>query len=88
MAVFTQRALSYAHDSLKVYSNFRNKAKTLVAELQQKGVKQVYLEGRREDEALDILRLTCIEAGIRPSETPYDVILWVEGQDYRMSIKD
>ncbi|HMB25780.1 MAG TPA: winged helix-turn-helix transcriptional regulator [Anaerolineales bacterium] len=88
MAVFTQRALSYARDSLKVYSNFRNQAKTLVAELQQKGVRQVYLKGRREDEALDILRLTCIEAGIRPSETPCEVTLWVEGQDYRVSIKD
>lgn len=88
MAVFTQRALSYAHDSLKVYSNFRHKAKTLVAELQQKGVEQVYLKGRREDEALDILRLTCIEAGIHPSETSCDVTLWVEGQDYLVSIKD
>src|SRR5512139_2415669 len=46
MSVFTQRVLSYARDSLKVYSNFRNKARTLVAELQQKGVKQVYLKGR------------------------------------------
>lgn len=87
MSVFTQRALSYARDSLKVYSNFRNKAKALVAELQQKGIKQVYLKGRCEDEALDILRLTCIEAEIHLSETPCDVTMWVEGQDYRMSIR-
>src|SRR6266498_4938774 len=67
MAVFTQRALLYARDSLKVYSNLRKKAKTLVGELLQEGIKQVYLEGENEDEALDILRLTCIEAGIHLS---------------------
>jgi|GEM_PF-471795 len=87
MAVFTQRALLYARDSLKVYGDFRKKAKALVAELQQKNISDVYLEGE-DDEALDILRLTCIEAGIHLSGTPNGVILKVEGQDYRMNIKD
>src|ERR1041384_7563813 len=50
MGVFTQRALLYAHDSLKVYSNFRKKAKILVGGLLQEGIKQVYLEGEGEDE--------------------------------------
>lgn len=81
MAVFTQRALSYARDSLKVYSDFRNKAKTLVGELKQKGIQEVYLEGN--DEAIDILRLTCIEAGIRVSETPNGISLKVDGQGYQ-----
>ncbi|MFT3892205.1 MAG: winged helix-turn-helix transcriptional regulator [Anaerolineales bacterium] len=63
MKVFTQRALSYARDSLKVYSNFRKKAKILVDELAEKGIDQVYIEG--EDELVDILRLTCIEFGYR-----------------------
>ncbi len=88
MSVFTQRALLYARDSLKVYSNFRKKANALVTELQQKGIKQVYLEGNREDETLDILRLTCIESGIQLNETPKGVIIKVDGQDYRTIIKD
>jgi DNA-binding MarR family transcriptional regulator len=88
MSVFTQRALSYAHDSLKVYGNLRKKARALVAELQEKGTNQIYLDGEGEDEALDILRLTCIEAGIQLSETPRGAIARVDGQDYRMSIKD
>lgn len=86
MAVFTQRAMLYARDSLKVYSNLRKKAKDLVAELQQKGIKQVYLEAEEEDETLDILRLTCIEAGIQLSETPNGAIISVEGQDYRIHV--
>ncbi len=88
MAVFTQRALLYARDSLKVYNNFRKKAKALVAELKQKGIERVRLEGKGEDEILDILRLTCIEANIQLSETPCGVTIKVEGQDYRISVKD
>jgi len=87
MAVFTQRAVLYARDSLKVYGDFRKKAKALVTVLQQKNIGQVYLEGE-DDEALDILRLTCLEAGVHLSGTPNGVSLKVEGQDYRMSIKD
>lgn len=88
MSVFTQRALLYARDSLKVYSDFRKKAKALVAELNQKGIKQVHLEGEDEDEILDILRLTCIEAGIHLSENPAGVVVRVDGRDYHMSIKN
>lgn len=86
MAVFTQRAILYARDSLKVYGDYRHKAKTLIAELQKKGIGEVFLAGQ-DEEALDILRLTCIEAGIRLSESPNGVILRVDGRDYRMKIK-
>jgi len=88
MSVFTQRALLYARDSLKVYSDFRKKAKAMVTELQQKDIQQVYLEGDHNDETLDILRLTCIEAGIQLSKTPQGVVIQVDGQDYRMMIRD
>jgi len=86
MAVVTQRAMSYARDSLKVYGNFRKKAKAAVVELQEKGIKQVYIEG--DDEAIDILRLTCIEAGIRLSETPNEAIMKVVGQNYQLGTED
>jgi len=88
MTIFTQRALLYARDSLKVYKNFRKKAKALVAELKQKGIEQVYLEGGDEDEMLDILRLTCIEAGIQLDDAPHGATIEVDGQGYRMSIKN
>jgi predicted transcriptional regulator len=82
MAVFTQRAMSYARDSLKVYGDYRKKAKALVGELKQKGIQRVYLEGN--DEAIDILRLTCIEGGILLSEAHNGYVLKVEGQGYRL----
>jgi DNA-binding MarR family transcriptional regulator len=82
MKVFTQRALSYARNSLKVYGDFRRKAKLLVDELTEKGIHQVYIDGN--DELVDILRLTCIEAGMDVLGSPKGVILKVEGQEYRM----
>ncbi len=88
MSVFTQRALLYARDSLKVYKGFRKKAKALVAGLQQSGVKEVYLEGDGEDEILDILRLTCIEAGIYLCEAPNGVLIKFDGQDYQARIDE
>jgi DNA-binding MarR family transcriptional regulator len=81
MSVFTQRALSYARDSLKVYGDYRARAKSLVAELQRRGIGEVYLAG--SDEAADILRLTCIEAGIQIADTPNGITLKVNGRDYR-----
>lgn len=82
MKIFTQRAMSYARDSLKVYGQFREKAKALVAELQKQGVGEVYLNG--DDEIMDIMRLTCIEAGVQVGNTPEDVVLEVKGQDYQV----
>lgn len=82
MKVFTQRAVFYARDSLKVYTQFREKARVIVSDLKQKNIKEVYLNG--EDEMMDILRLTCIEAGIAISKLPENVIIEVVGQNYKV----
>jgi len=81
MKIFTQRAMLYARDSLKVYGEYRQKAKSLAAELKQAGVQQVYLDG--EDEWMDILRLTCLEAGLVVSASPTDCVLEFDGANYR-----
>ena len=85
MAVFTQRALLYARDSLKAYSTYRTEAKTLVAELQKNGIQQVSLNGN--DEMMDILRLTCMEAGVLVSDKPVEHILEVRGNKYQMNVR-
>ncbi len=84
MAVFTQRALNYARDSLKVYGSLRGRAKSIVEELKRRGIDHAYVEGN--DEMVDILRLTCIEAGIRLTESPNGVVLKTVGQDYRIVV--
>lgn len=82
MKIFTQRAMNYARDSLKVYGGLREEAKVLVADLKQKGVKSVYLNG--DEPMMDILRLTCIEAGLKISDLPDDYILESDGRGYRI----
>lgn len=82
MKVFTQRAVNYARDSLQVYGGLREKAKLLAGELKQKGVKSVYLNG--DDPLMDILRLTCIEAGLKISDLPDDCVLETDGRGYRI----
>ena len=84
MKIFTQRALLYARDSLKVYGDYRQKAKALAMDLKRAGVQQVYIAG--EDEVIDILRLTCFEAGLQISDVPADCILEVDGNGYRRKI--
>ena len=84
MKVFTQRAMLYARDSLKVYGDYRKKAKALATELKQAGVQQIYLDG--EDEVIDILRLTCFEAGLHLSDSPTDCILEADGNGYRRKV--
>ena len=83
MTVFTQRAMSYARDSLKVYSSLRGKAKALVLDLKRQGIESVYVDG--DDELMDILRLTCIESEILVLDAPNGVILKSTGQDYHMT---
>ena len=82
MAVFTERAMQYAKDSLKVYKSFRQKAKSVVADLQAKGITRVYLDG--SDEIMDILRLTCLEAEISLDSSPGSVILKHIDQEYQI----
>ena len=86
MTVFTERAMQYAKDSLKIYKSFRQKAIAVVAELKAKGITQVYLDG--DDEIMDILRLTCIEAGISLDSSPGKVELRYVEQEYRIIYLD
>jgi hypothetical protein len=53
-----------------------------VLELKQKSVNQVYLDV--QDEMSDILRLTCIEAGIHISDTPNGIVLKADEQGYQI----
>ena len=81
MTVLSQRALLYARDSLKVYSEYRKKAKILVRDLKEQGIRSVYIEG--EDEVMDIMRLTCIENEILLSDVRQGVALIVVGQEFQ-----
>ena len=82
MSVLTQRALQYMKSSLQVYNDLRAKARTVVIELRLKGINEVYIEGG--DEMMDILKLTCIEAGINLESQPGGWVVYGLGQNYRL----
>lgn len=86
MKVFTQRAMQYAKDSLRVYKNFRQKAQNIVTQLHAQGIESVYVDGN--DEIMDILRLTCIEADITVDSVPRTITLKYVGQDYQIVIRE
>lgn len=85
MQVFTQRALLYARDSLKVYKELRNQATQIVTSLKEQGVGEVYMVPA--DEIMDILRLTCIENGIMVSKNPCQVTLQSTGRGFEAVFK-
>ena len=66
MSVFSERAMQYARDSLKVYTSFRQKAQKVISQLNSRDITRVYLEGN--DEIMDIMRLTCLELGMEVSD--------------------
>lgn len=80
MKIFTQRALLYARDSLKIYRNLRNKALDVVSELKDRGIVEVYVSPT--DEMMDIMRLTCIENEIRLRTEPGGVAVRAVGQGF------
>jgi DNA-binding MarR family transcriptional regulator len=80
MQVFSQRAIMYARDSLKVYRELRDKAIEIVNELKHRGITELYL--MPSDEMVDILRLTCIENGITLKSSPGGVILRPAGRGF------
>jgi DNA-binding MarR family transcriptional regulator len=82
MVVFTERAVLYARDSLKIYSELRSKARKIVAELKEQGIKRAYLDGN--DAMMDIMRLTCIEAGISFDRMPKEIVLRASGRDFEI----
>jgi DNA-binding MarR family transcriptional regulator len=85
MSLLTRRAMKYVQDSLAVYKQLRSRAKRVVADLKQRGIAHVFLDG--DDEIMDILRLTCIEAGITIDDKPEQVILRKRNQDFQIVVR-
>ena len=82
MAAFTHNATQYMRDSLKIYRDFRNQAQKTVGTMKSMGIDTVYLQG--QDEIMDIMRLTCIEAGIGLLPAPEKWLVKLNGNGYKV----
>jgi len=85
MSAFTRNATQYMKDSLLVYRDLRRSAQILVAEVKSKGIESLFIEG--EDEITDILKLTCIEAGIQLSDENKGWVVKRKGNGYLLHEK-
>jgi DNA-binding MarR family transcriptional regulator len=82
MAAFTRNAMQYMKGSLEVYRSLRNQAQQMVQQMQRKSIHEVHLVGNND--IIDILRLTCIEAGIAIAEKPGRWSVKVNGRRYEL----
>jgi len=82
MTAFTRNAVQYMKDSLTAYRDLRRQARDLAGQIQHKGIQDVYIEGN--DEVMDILRLTCIEAGIALQQQPGKWTINRNGRGYEL----
>ncbi len=82
LAALAQRATRYFGDALKVYNRLRKQAKRIVQDMEAKDVKHVWLRGKGE--TMDIMRLTCIEAGIVLDEQAQDWCVKDNGYGYEL----
>jgi len=55
---------AYLHESMRLYRQTREEARTLLADLHREGYASVRLEGDPHNDLIDVCRLTCLEQGI------------------------
>ena len=82
MSAFTRNATQYMKDSLQIYRDLRGGAQKIVGQMIERGIQRVYLDG--DDEIMDILRLTCIEANIQPTPEVEQWLVARNGNDYQL----
>lgn len=83
MRALQRNAARYAKDSLKLYDQLRQQAKSLIAEIRARGIESVFVDSG--DAALDIFRLSCLEAGApRLDKKPGRYVVRVRNGEYRL----
>ena len=83
LALKVKLTRSYMDVSLRTYRELRRSALEILTQLHQSGYSAVHIEG--ENEAAEILRLTCLEKSIKVEEKPGNLpTLRVEGAVFRV----
>ncbi len=84
LAVKVKLTRSYMEVSLRTYRELREAAQRLLSDVRQAGFESIALEG--DDEAIEILRLTCLEQGVavesKPGQAP---VVRAEGTNFSVT---
>jgi DNA-binding MarR family transcriptional regulator len=85
LALKVKLTRSYMEVSLRVYRELRQAAQQVLSEVRRAGYAAVCVEGE-EDEAIEILRLTCLEQGIKLEKGSAGVpTVHTEGTGFRVT---
>ena len=81
LALKVKLTRGYMQVSLRTYRELRQAARQVLAEVRQAGYAEVYIEGN--DEAAEILRLTCLEQNVEANKKSARVpVLHAEGTSF------
>ena len=80
LALKVKLTKSYMDVSLRVYRELRHAAQSTLTQVRRAGYSTVWLEG--DDEAVEILRLTCIEQDVKVEKKASVPILRADGQGF------
>jgi DNA-binding MarR family transcriptional regulator len=86
LALKVRLTRSYMDVSLRMYRELRQAARQALSEVRQAGYTAVCIEG--DDEAAEILSLTCLEQNIAVKKTPRVPTLRVEGTEFAIQWPD
>jgi len=77
-ARLTQR---YLQESMRLYRETRQEARSMLAKIRKKGYNQVRIEGDPGSDLVDVCRLTCLEQGITIVDSNEAPLLRVAGRE-------
>jgi DNA-binding MarR family transcriptional regulator len=86
LALKVKLTKSYMDVSLRVYRELRQAAQQCLAEVQQAGYSAIAIEGN--DEAAEILQLTCIEQGLKVEKKASVPIIHADSQGFEVMWPD
>jgi DNA-binding MarR family transcriptional regulator len=86
LALRAKLTVAYVEQSMALYRDTRDQAKSLLSELKDQGYQQVRVDGKGD--IVDVCRLTCIEQGIRVLDESDGKIptISVSGRDLELSL--
>ncbi len=86
LALKVKLTKSYMDVSLRTYRELRQAAQKILADVRRAGYAAVRVEG--DGEAIEIMRLTCLEQNVKVEKKAGAPIVRVEGQDFAVTWPD
>ena len=78
----------YVQISMQLYSDTRQRAKELLSQVRENGYTSIYIDQTKDNELLDVCRLTCLEHGLDIKDTQGIPEIKVSGREIYLTWPD